>query len=91
MDKQSRLVAVIYPQAGGYMARILPPGIVCFSESLEGLHQEIEIALEKYSADVRDMADEEEGVPVSEVQADWEEMEDNATVFVWDLEEKFPH
>ena len=91
MEKSNRLVAVVYPQAGGFMARILPPGIVCFSESLDGLQREIQTALEKYTEDLDEMADAAAEPPVSKTQADWEDTVDAATVFLWDLDEMFRH
>jgi len=91
MDKPHRLVAIVYPQAGGFLARILPLGIVCFSESIDGLQQEIKTALEKYSADMDEMADGDAGYTPSTAETSWEEVAGESTVFLWDLEEMFPH
>ena len=88
-EKRQHLVAVIYPQAGGYVARIMPPGIVCFSENLEGLEEEIQKALADYSTDMDDMAEAAADFTLSAEHADWEDAVDEATVFYWDLDEKF--
>lgn len=90
MEKPSRLVAVVYPQAGGFIARIFPLGIVCFSENLDGLRQEIKDALEKYAADMSELAAADAGYAVSAEEISWEEAEETSTVFVWDLDEMFP-
>jgi hypothetical protein len=89
--KSRKLVAVIYPHAGGYVARIIPPGIVCFSEDMEGLQREIEAALENYSADVDRLIDAAGEFPRSLTLADWEAAEDASTIFIWDPEEGYRH
>lgn len=89
-EKRQRLVAVIFPQAGGYIARIMPPGIVCFSETLEGLEKEIQEALDGYSADLDDMAEAENDFHAPAELADWEDAVDASNVFYWDLDERYP-
>ncbi len=91
MEKPKRLVAVIYAQAGGFMARIMPPGIVCFSENMEGLQNEIRTALEDYAADIDDLAEAANDFVTSLTLAEWDAAEDASTVFLWDLEDKFRH
>ena len=90
-DKKERLVAVIFPHAGGYVARIMPPGITCFSETLDGLEGEIREALDDYSADVDAMVEEAGDFAWPGALAEWEEAVDGTNVFYWDLEERFPH
>jgi hypothetical protein len=43
------IVAIIFPQSGGYMARLLPIGIDCYSETLDGLHEEISKVIKDYN------------------------------------------
>jgi len=88
--KPQRLVAVIYPQAGGYIARIMPPGIVCFSENLDGLKKEIETAVENYSAEIDEMDSEASAdFTFSSELAGWEDAVNASNVFMWDLDELF--
>lgn len=42
------IVALIFPQSGGYMARLMPIGIDCYSETLDGLHEEISKVIKDY-------------------------------------------
>ncbi|UCE26855.1 MAG: hypothetical protein JSW52_10995 [Candidatus Coatesbacteria bacterium] len=44
----ANIVAVIFPQSGGYMARLMPIGIDCYSETLDGLHEEISKVIKDY-------------------------------------------
>lgn len=53
------IVAIIFPQSGGYMARLLPIGIDCYSETLDGLHEEISKVIRDYH-DYIDVADLED-------------------------------
>lgn len=42
------IFVVIFPQSGGYMARLLPIGIDCYSETLDGLHEEVSRVINDY-------------------------------------------
>ncbi|HUU55860.1 MAG TPA: hypothetical protein VMW93_00840 [bacterium] len=84
-----RLIALIYPHAGGYMARILPAGITCFSESLDGLRDEIEVALADYRANAEEFSDALADFAQSITQAEWDITEDASTLFYFDLDEEY--
>ncbi len=84
-----RLIALIYPHAGGYMARILPAGITCFSESLDGLRDEIEVALADYRANAEEFSDALADFAQSITQAEWDIKEDASTLFYFDLDEEY--
>jgi hypothetical protein len=88
-DKSGKLVALIYPHAGGYMARILPAGIVCFSENLDSLRDEIEIALADYRANAEEFSDAMEDLAQSISTAEWEIAEDASTLFYFEIEEDY--
>jgi hypothetical protein len=66
-EKESgNIVAIIFPQSGGYMARLLPIGIDCYSETLAGLHEEISKVIKDYhdyidEVGFEDFHDEEPG------------------------------
>jgi hypothetical protein len=86
---EKRLVALIYPHAGGYMARILPAGIVCFSKSLDGLRDEIEMALADYRANAEEFSDALSDFAHSISQAEWDLAEGASTLFYFDLDEEY--
>jgi len=85
----NKLIALIYPHAGGYMARILPAGITCFSESLEGLRDEIEVALADYRENAEEFSDALSDFAQSITQAEWDITEDASTLFYFDLDEEY--
>lgn len=87
----NRLIALIYPHAGGYMARILPAGITCFSESLDGLRDEIEVALADYRANAEEFSEALDDFAQSIAQAEWDGTEDASTLFYFDLDEEYYH
>jgi hypothetical protein len=88
---EKKLIALIYPHAGGYMARILPAGITCFSESLAGLRDEIEAALADYRANAEEFSEALADFAQSITQAEWDLTEEASTLFYFGLEEKYYH
>ncbi len=90
-EKPVRMVALIYPHAGGFMARIFPAGIVCFSESIAGLKEEIEAALSDYRADAAAFTDAMEDFAQSLAQAEWDAAQGSSTLFYIELEEDYLH
>jgi VIT1/CCC1 family predicted Fe2+/Mn2+ transporter len=89
--KGNRLLALIYPHAGGYMARILPAGIVCFSENLAGLREEIEMALADYRAHADEFSEAMDDFAQSIAQAEWDIAEETSTLFYFEREDDFLH
>jgi hypothetical protein len=87
----NRLIALIYPHAGGFMARILPAGITCFSESLDGLRDEIEVALADYRANAEEFSEALADFAQSISQAEWDGTEETSTLFYFDLDEEYFH
>jgi len=83
------MVALIYPHAGGFMARIIPAGIVCFSDSLDGLRGEIEAALADYRADAEEFSDAMDDFVQSLSQAEWDDAEGESTLFYYEPGEDY--
>jgi hypothetical protein len=73
------------------MARILPAGITCFSESLDGLRDEIEVALADYRANAEEFSEALADFAQSISQAEWDGTEDASTLFYFDLDEEYYH
>lgn len=90
-DKPARMVALIYPHGGGFMARIFPAGIVCFSESIAGLKEEIEAALADYRADAAEFSDALDDFAQSLSQAEWDWAEGSSTLFFVEFDEDYIH
>lgn len=88
-EKRARMLALIYPHAGGYIARILPAGITCFSDSLDGLQAEIEAALADYRADAEEFSEAVEDFVQSISQAEWDDAEGESTLFYYEPGEDF--
>ncbi len=90
-DKPARMVALIYAHGGGFMARIFPAGIVCFSESIAGLKEEIEAALEDYRADAAEFSDAMDDFAQSLSQAEWDWAEGSSTLIFVEFDEDYIH
>ncbi len=90
-EKPERMVALIYPHAGGFMARIFPAGIVCFSESIAGLREEIEAALADYHTDAAAFTEAMKDFAQSLSQAEWDAAEGSSTLFYVEPEEDYLH
>lgn len=89
--KGKRLVALIRPQAGGYVAHIFPAGIVCFSENLDGLGEEIRTALADYRASAEEFAGAGEGFALSLSQSEWDDAAEASTFFYLEPEGDYVH
>jgi hypothetical protein len=81
------LVVVVYPVEGGYMARIVPLGVLIFNEDLEELTVAISDLVEQYEMDLAFTLENEDGsIPVNLVE--WDMAVDESDIFLMDNEDE---
>jgi len=84
---QKGLVVVIFPVAGGFMARMLPLGVLIFNDDMEDLTAAIADLIEQYQMDLAFTLENEDGsIPVNLVE--WDLAMDESDIFIMDIEDE---